>query len=133
MNLNVLIVDDDKMIIHLHKVMVARSKLCESPLSFSDGNLALEFLKAAFAEDQHYLILLDINMPVMNGWEFLDAIQDFPFAKKVLVVMVTSSVDTGDKIKAKQYSQVIYFLEKPLKMDTCNYIKTLPKLVSFYS
>ncbi len=133
MTLNVLIIDDDKMIILLHKVMVARSKLSESPLSFSDGKIALEFLSAEFVEDQHYLILLDINMPVMNGWEFLDAIQTMPFAQKLSVIMVTSSVDTGDKIKAKQYSQVIHFLEKPLKMDTCNYIKTLPAVVSFFS
>ena len=133
MNLNVLIIDDDKMIVLLHKVMVARSKLSETPLSFNDGKIALEFLQTEFKEDQHYLILLDINMPVMNGWEFLDAIQAMPFAQKILVIMVTSSVDTGDKIKAKQYSQVIHFLEKPLKMDTCNYIKTLPAVVSFFS
>lgn len=133
MNLNVLIVDDDKMIILLHKVIVVKSKLCESPVTFNNGNDALEFLIAEFKTDQHYLILLDINMPVMNGWEFLDAIQLMPFANNVSIIMVTSSVDTGDKVKAKQYPQIITFLEKPLKSDSCNYIKSLPALNSFFS
>ena len=47
--------------------------------------------------------------------------------------MVTSSVDTGDKTKAKKYPQIISFLEKPLKSDSCNYIKSLPEVVSYFS
>ena len=133
MSLNVFIVDDDKMIILLHKVIVARSKLCENPLTFSNGNAVLEFMKTEFNYNQHYLILLDINMPVMNGWEFLDAIQPLPFANNVSIIMVTSSVDTGDKKRAKKYPQIISFMEKPLKADNCNYIKSLPEVVSYFS
>ncbi len=132
MSLNVLIVDDDKMITLLHRVIAVRSNLCENPLTFSNGKDAFEFLENDFTEDKHYLILLDINMPVMNGWEFLDAIQPMPFAHNVSVVMLTSSVDTGDKNRAAQYPQIITFMEKPLKTDGCIYLKSLPIVNSYF-
>ncbi len=133
MSLNVLIVDDDKVITLLHKVMVAKSKICLNPLLFSEGKEVLNYLVREYKEDEHYLVLLDINMPVLNGWEFLDAIQTEEFGKELFVVIVTSSVDSSDKVKAKNYPQVIGFLEKPLRMDSCNYIKTIPELVQFFS
>jgi len=132
MNLNVLIVDDDKMITLLHKVMVTKNKICSDPFLFRDGKQALDFLLAEYKSDERYLVLLDINMPILNGWEFLDAIQSERFAKELLVVLVTSSVDSSDKVKAKTYPQVIGFLEKPLRTDSCNYIKSLPELLPFF-
>jgi response regulator of citrate/malate metabolism len=132
MNLNVLIVDDDKMITLLHKVMVTKNKICSNPFLFKDGKEALDFLLTEYKSDELYLVLLDINMPVLNGWEFLDSIQSERFAKELLVVLVTSSVDSGDKVKAKTYPQVIGFLEKPLRTDSCNYIKSLPELLPFF-
>ena len=133
MNLKVLIVDDDKMIKLLHTVMVERSKLGSSPQAFSDGKAALDFLNVEYKESEHYLVLLDINMPVMNGWDFLDAVKEKSFANQLHVVMVTSSVDNTDKIKATQYPQVVGFLEKPLKIDNCNYIKTIPSIAPFFN
>jgi len=128
MSLKVLIVDDDKMIKLVHKMMVLKSGLCTEPLVFDDGKSAFDFLVSKHTDFDNYLVLLDINMPIMNGWEFLDAIQGKEFEKKLIVVMVTSSVDTGDRNKAKEYPQIIDFLEKPLKVDACNYIKNLPSI-----
>lgn len=130
MSLKVLIVDDDKMIKLLHKMMVFKSGLCTEPLVFDDGKTAFDFLVAHHADFENYLILLDINMPIMNGWEFLDAIQGKDFENKLQVIMVTSSVDSGDKNKAKQYPQILDFLEKPLKVDACNYLKNLPSVAA---
>ncbi len=130
MSLKVLIVDDDRMIKLVHKMMVLKSGLCTEPLVFDEGKSAYDFLVSQHADFDNYLVLLDINMPIMNGWEFLDAIQGKEFEKKLIVVMVTSSVDTGDRNKAKEYPQIIDFLEKPLKVDACNYIKNLPSIAS---
>lgn len=132
MSLKVLVVDDDEVVIFLHKMMVEDSGLSPEPISFKDGKAAIEYLNEQYKEGDFYLILLDINMPVMNGWEFLDAIQTMPFSNLTSVVMVTSSIDSIDRDKAKQYTQVIDYIEKPLNLDTCNRIKCLPQIAGLF-
>jgi response regulator RpfG family c-di-GMP phosphodiesterase len=56
-------------------------------------------------------------MPVMNGWDFLEAIQSSTFANRVSVIMTTSSIDIEDRIKAKHFPLVIDFLVKPLSVE----------------
>jgi CheY-like chemotaxis protein len=122
------------MITLLHKVMVVKNKICsEPPLLFGDGKMALEFLLSEYSSNESYLILLDINMPVLNGWEFLDSVQSKQFANNLFVVIVTSSVDSSDKQKAKTYPQVIGFLEKPLRAESCDFIKNIPSISSFFA
>ncbi|MFP5039462.1 response regulator [Parasediminibacterium sp. JCM 36343] len=133
MNLKVLIVDDDPTIKLLHRAIVVKSNLSAQPLVFGDGKAAFDYFSTQYDENENYLILLDINMPVMNGWDFLGAIQDFSFANKLRVIMVTSSVDSADKENAKQFPQVIGYLEKPLKVDACNFIKTIPAVAPFFA
>ncbi len=120
-----LIVDDDSIIVFIHKKLVTRSGYPEPPETFLNGQAAFEHLVATADETSRSLILLDINMPVMSGWEFLDAAQSQPFAKHMKVAMVTSSVDASDKVKAKTYSQVVGFLEKPINADMLAHLKTL--------
>ena len=134
MKLNILIVDDDKMITLLHKVIVVKYKICSnSPILFSDGKMTLEFLLSEYNPDENYLVLLDINMPIMDGWGFLNSVQGTAFANKLRIVMVTSSVDIADKNKAGQFPQVIAYMEKPLRIDACNKIKQFPELTTFYN
>jgi CheY-like chemotaxis protein len=124
MTFRTLIVDDDSIIIFIHKKLVGRCGFPVAPETYLNGREALDNLIASADESTHSLILLDINKPVMSGWEFLDAIQDQPFAKHMKVAMVTSSVDASDKLKAKTYSQVNGFLEKPITVDMLNDLKT---------
>lgn len=133
MSLRLVIVDDDKVVIFLHNLVVKKGSLSMDPLAFTGGKEALDYLHNHHQEDITYLILLDINMPEMSGWEFLDIIQDMPYANAVSVIMVTSSIDAKDKERAKAYKQVIDFIEKPLNIDTCNRIKRLPQIAHFFS
>ena len=61
----------------------------------------LDYILANKDKDKVFLILLDINMPVMNGWEFLDQLNTIVIKPLVKVVIVTSSIDSADKDKAK--------------------------------
>jgi CheY-like chemotaxis protein len=65
------------------------------------------------------LILLDINMPVMNGWDFLDlyAALEAELPKKICIVMLSSTVDQADYDRANTYSQVSGFHSKPLTKE----------------
>ncbi|RZJ95210.1 MAG: response regulator [Hymenobacter sp.] len=63
------------------------------------------------------LILLDLDMPLMDGWEFLDALANVPSAQTIRVFVQTSSIQSEDQAKALNYKQVAGFFSKPLKDD----------------
>jgi CheY-like chemotaxis protein len=130
MSLKVLLVEDDEVFMLLNARMVVKSGLCDEPLTFPDGKEALDYLEKHLYDDNSYLVLLDINMPVMNGWEFLDSIQSLRICGLISVVMVTSSIETMDQNRARQYPQVIDYFEKPLRLENFDRIKLLPKIAS---
>ena len=132
MSLKVLIVDDDPIFVMMHRQRVRASSIAVNPESHFDGSTALETILSDTLQDD-YLVFLDINMPIMDGWDLLNAIQGKPNSDKVHVVMVSSSVDHRDREKAKEYPQVIGFFEKALSNESCNQIKNNPAIAHFYN
>ena len=129
--LKVIIIDDDDIMIFLQRKLFQRCGLSKDPISFKVATAAIEFLKEEEIK-QHFLILLDINMPEMNGWQFLDVLQEMKISENVFVIMVTSSIDGCDKEKAGGYSNVIDFMEKPVSIENCNRIKEYVLLKEFF-
>jgi CheY-like chemotaxis protein len=129
--LKVLIIDDDDIMVFVQRKLFQRCGLAKDPISFKVATAAIEFLKNE-ESDQHILILLDINMPEMNGWQFLDILKEMKISKNVFVIMVTSSIDCYDKEKANTYSNVIDFMEKPVSIENCNRIKECLLLKDFF-
>lgn len=117
MDFKVILVDDDAVVLFLHKILIKRSILPTPSGVFQDGKQALEYIERSNPQKHLYLILLDINMPVMNGWEFLEAVQEKCFKENVFVAMVTSSINSYDMSTARKYPQVIQYLEKPLRSE----------------
>lgn len=109
----VLVVDDDDILLKLHKILLAKNGIDKNPLLFIDGKQVFEYLISQKEAEKDYIMFLDINMPIMNGWSLLNKLKESGFNKKLLVVIVTSSTDSSDKEIAKQYSEIIYFIEKP--------------------
>jgi CheY-like chemotaxis protein len=130
--LKVIIIDDDDIMVFLQRKLFHKSGLAKDPITFKAATAAIEFLKNEEI-NQHFLILLDINMPGMNGWQFLDILKKMEISKNVYVVMVTSSIDGYDKEKAGTYSNVIDFMEKPISMENCNRIKEYVLLKEFFT
>lgn len=64
------------------------------------------------AENENALIFLDLNMPEMNGWEFMDAMKDKNLHHQIIIL--TSSTSKLDKEKAKSYPCVVKYMEKPM-------------------
>ncbi len=75
---------------------------------------AKEYFDQNFSSNKNYLIFLDINMPLMNGWEFLEYCQTEYSKASIQVVILTSSPFKKDQIKASNYNQVTFYKIKPL-------------------
>lgn len=133
MKLQTVIVDDSDIVIFLHTEILSYSKLSSNPLSALNGQEALDLITKNDSNDVEYLVLLDINMPVMDGWQFLESLGTIQNLAKVHVVIVTSSIDTIDKKKAAKYSNVIGFFEKPLTQDNCLQMKQFESIKHFFN
>ena len=118
MNTDIVIIDDDAVVLFLHKILVEKSQLPSPLYCFDNAAEAFSFICNRKSQDP-ILVLLDINMPDMNGWDLLDKISKEGYDHNVYVAMVTSSVNNSDRKKAENYSQVIDFLEKPLSKEAC--------------
>ncbi len=122
MDFKVALVDDDAVVLFLHQVLVKRS--CLPPVVFSCKNAcdAIKELEFRKVHSTPFLLLLDINMPVMNGWQFLETIQEKPYKENIFVALVTSSINMQDRKTAEQYPQVIHYFEKPLTAESLNHL-----------
>ena len=131
MTLEILLVDDDPIVQYLHKGILSRCNY-PAPTLFSDGVSALDHILQNRDSEVTYLVLLDINMPIMDGWTFLQELENHTILPEVKVAILTSSVDGLDKEKAKRSTKVFKYLEKPLREDTMNRVKRDPQFVHFF-
>jgi len=114
----VFLIDDDPITNFIH-TKVINAELPYAVIAFTDAEKALEEIKQCQAfrtASLPDLILLDVNMPNMDGWEFLDEFQRLmnPALKKCGVIMLSSSLDRDDIERAEVYKCVIEFISKPL-------------------
>lgn len=109
----IILVDDDALTNMLNRKVI-QSVNPNMPVDvFLDVDDALDFLKEK--DKGGFLILLDINFPGKNGWDFLAAYQ--LFEKHSKIIMLSSSIDTGDQRKAKSHPLVLDYVTKPLSFE----------------
>lgn len=113
------IIDDDPIYIFGTQRMMKIADFCESFMIFNNGKNALETLEKIIAAEGTLpeLILLDLNMPIMDGWEFLDEFVKIPCNQKITIFIITSSIDVEDIKKAKTYSNVSNYILKPVTIE----------------
>ncbi|HKL02274.1 MAG TPA: response regulator [Cryomorphaceae bacterium] len=114
MSYQTLAVDDDPIFIMLMEKMLSKTTALTNYSTFESGLGALKYLKENYADDDRFVVFLDINMPEMDGWEFLDALNEFADPNRVFVFLCTSSVDDADINRGKKYPFVRSFLSKPI-------------------
>lgn len=114
----ILLVDDYDADNFIHRLVVERYGCAEHIEVARDGKQAMDYLRECVESDRALpeLIFLDINMPVMNGWEFLEGFHALRGDKPggAVIVMLTTSLNPDDRARAEGYPEVRSFTYKPL-------------------
>lgn len=117
------IIDDDNIYVNLVKRIIKTKHLCEDLIVFKDGKEAYDYFKKMLEDDDESsipeIILLDLNMPVMDGWEFIEHFTKIrnKFNKRITLYVVSSSINKNDIDKAKSLSSVADYLIKPVRIE----------------
>jgi CheY-like chemotaxis protein len=123
------LVDDDKVFQITASRTIMAAQLTDKILQFENGEDALVFLKdhAGDSETLPDYIFLDINMPIVDGWMFLEDYSLFKtnLSKKILIYMVSSSIDPRDVDRAKQNENIREYIIKPVTRE--KFIELLSK------
>lgn len=112
----VFIIDDDEVIIYLTNKLIASVDFCENVETFLSAEEALERLKSGFETGTGLpdIILFDLNMPGLSGWQFIELFQKMPGSKNIPCFVFTTSIDSADKNKSLKYRGIRDFITKPL-------------------
>ncbi|WOK06222.1 response regulator [Imperialibacter roseus] len=127
----VMLIDDNEIDNLINQKMIEASTLSENIYVHTGAKSAIEFLRnieklgAAGHSILPQIIFLDIDMPLMDGFQFLDEFEKFRVETKNIcnIVMLTSSINPQDVNKSKKYNYVKKYINKPLTQDTLEKIK----------
>jgi len=135
----VISVDDDKVTQMLNQMILKRSGFSNNTITCMNGREALQFFEkkateADLEDNMPALIFLDLNMPIINGWEFLENFTQqfaavFPSVK---VVVLSSTINPLEKEKALKNKYVIDFLCKPLTLQMIANLKNASAIKHYF-
>lgn len=118
----IILIEDETLCNLITTKILTKATIAHTIESFLDATTALREIKAAEPADWQTLpklILLDINMPHMNGWDFLEAFEKLPanMLHHYQVMMLSSSMDPRDITKSETYASVSKFISKPFSLE----------------
>ena len=121
----VICIDDDPIALLLSKLVISKANFASQIITLQNGQEAIEYLEKDETRadnknsGQTLLILLDLNMPVMDGWEFLEQFSQklYDEYKDAKIILLSSSIDPNDIRKSKNFEMVMDFFPKPLTKE----------------
>lgn len=127
----ILCINDNELTLFIQKQVLSKSGLSEEIITITDGKSGLDYCKKLIRENNDSadsypgLIFLDLYMPVMDGWQFLDHFSKEiqPYFINTKIIITSYSIDESDSERAKQYPFVIDFLTNSLSTA---YLQNLP-------
>jgi CheY-like chemotaxis protein len=118
---SICIIDDDPITVFGMRKMLDSIVSCKTIYTFVNGKLAIDGIKEILESNQEIpeVIFLDINMPIMDGWQFLKEFIALPIEHKVRINIITSSIDSTDKQNWKLYKDkthhIVTYNNKPIR------------------
>lgn len=109
------IIDDDPIFVMVFKKILSNIDYFNKVDTVKNGFEALEGLKILDATNQKFpdIIFLDLNMPVLDGWQFLEALENLPFKEKLNIHVISSTIDKEEIERSKTFNVVKSFIHKP--------------------
>ncbi len=123
----IMLIDDDLAANYFHKIIIEDAKIGEKLKVFPSGQEALDYL--ASAKERNYplpdLILLDINMPRIDGWQFMGEFRKLGIWENspTRIVMLTTSSNPRDKERADKIEEIVDLINKPLSVEKLQMLK----------
>jgi CheY-like chemotaxis protein len=115
------IIDDDKIYQFMLTRLIKNNMLSERIVTFMDGEKAIQYLSENKADTKNIpdIIFLDINMPIMDGWQFLEEYANIKaeLKKKIVIIMLSSSVNPIDIERANKITEIADYIVKPIKSE----------------
>jgi CheY-like chemotaxis protein len=128
---SVLLVDDNPLTNIFNKKILEKNTVVQEIVTVNDGTEAIEYLTLSgnFTDSSRMyhppdLIMLDLTMPGMDGWDFLDEYSRIKSLKKTVIIILTSSPNPEDERKARAYHDVDDFYVKPITAEKLEKIMT---------
>ena len=118
-SITIMLVDDNEFDLYLYEKFIQIKKISNQIIKFLSAREALDYLELNKNSTWPDVIILDIHMPVMDGFNFLNVYENFELEKRnsTQIIMVSSTLDSGDNEKVLQNPLVLALLNKPLNMD----------------
>lgn len=117
------IIDDDDIYLNLIKRVIETKKLCENLIIFKNGKQSLDYFESLLQNlnegEVPDIILIDLNMPIMDGWEFVEQFTKIKnrFNKLITLYIVSSSINPADIDRAKSLNSIKDYLVKPIVIN----------------
>lgn len=134
-------IDDDPITLVLCDMVIKKSEFAKEVITARNGKEGLDWFSAYFSknnagtkQDPPQIIFLDLNMPVMNGWDFLESYL-MKYAERIpetKVVIVSSTVNPEDFLRANHYDIVIDFINKPLTAEGLHELSEHEQLIPYF-
>lgn len=125
----VLCIDDDHITLMLCKMVISKTSFAKQIATAKNGEEALKYfdtIKTTNSINKTQLIFLDLNMPLMDGWGFLDNFGTSEYAEfhNTKIIILSSTIDPDDFEKSKKYPLVIDFFSKPITKEMLESLKS---------